>query len=577
MKHLFNKVATRIHAGWHRLHSKKASTPKGYEVLRDGSLNKSTAFTKEERDEQGLRGLLPYRVNTQEDQEQLVLKQLRQKTTDIEKYIYLSNLQERDERLFYSTALKNIEEIMPLIYTPTVGEACKQFAHIFRDPKGLYITPDDKGKIRSILDNWPEKDVRAIVVTDGQRILGLGDLGANGMGIPIGKLSLYTVCGGVDPQKCMPVMFDIGTNNDAIRNDPLYLGYPQKRLQGKEYFDLMKEFVEAVNDKYPKALIQFEDFFATNAYKLLDTYRDKTLCFNDDIQGTAAVVLSGVYAAMRTTHEDFKDQRFVFLGAGSASIGIANLTVKALEDAGLSNEEARDRIWLIDSKGLITQDRGDLEPQELPYAKKHAPTTLPDLIKEVQPQVLIGATGSAGAFTQETVETMSAVNERPVIFALSNPTSQAECTAEQAYTWSKGKALFASGSPFDPVTHDGITSIPGQGNNAYIFPGVALGAISCDAKRVTEEMFLASAKTLANMVTEDDLKSGTLYPPLKDIRSVSANIAEAVMKVAAQQGLSGIKLPKDIPSFIAKQMYDPSYPSSAANSNKTAAKQTPKP
>ncbi len=557
MKNLFNKAAKLFH--------KKSHDPKGYDVLRDAALNKSTAFTKEERDKEGLRGLLPYRVNTQEAQEQLILEQLRRKTSDIEKYIYLSALQERNERLFHSTALKNIEEIMPLIYTPTVGEACRDFAHIFRDPKGLYITPDDKGKIREILDNWPEEDVRAIVITDGQRILGLGDLGANGMGIPIGKLSLYSICGGIDPRQCMPVMFDVGTNNDALRDDPLYLGYPHKRIGDKEYFALMEEFVAAVNDKFPKALIQFEDFFADKANKLLETYRDKTLCFNDDIQGTAAVVLAGIYAAAKTTGENFKDQRFMFLGAGAAAIGIADLVVKALEEAGLSNAEARDRIWLMDQKGLVTQNRGDLNAQKLPYAKKHASTSFLETINEIKPQVLIGATGAPGTFTKEIVEAMSAVNERPVIFALSNPTSHAECTAEQAYTWSKGKALFASGSPFDPVEYNGATLHPGQGNNAYIFPGVGLGAISCEARGITEEMFLAAAKTLAGMVTDENLKAGTLYPPLKDIRAVSANIAKAVMTVAAQQGLAGITPPKEV------EMYNPAYPPSS-NTGKPAIK-----
>lgn len=551
MKNIFNKAA-RLNIA--RLFRRKPSAPKGYDVLRDAALNKSTAFTRPERETQGLRGLLPYRVNTQEAQEQLILEQLRRKISDIEKYIYLSTLLERNERLFHSTALKNIEEIMPLIYTPTVGEACRDFAHIFRDPRGLYITPDDKGKIREILDNWPEEDVRAIVITDGQRILGLGDLGANGMGIPIGKLALYSICGGVDSRQCMPVMFDVGTNNDILRNDPLYLGYPHKRIGDKEYFALMEEFVAAINDKFPKALIQFEDFLAANAYKLLETYRDKTLCFNDDIQGTAAVVLAGIYAAMKTTGENFKDQRFVFLGAGTACIGIADLVVKALEEAGLSNAEARERIWLVDSKGLVTQDQNDLTAQKRPYAKNHAPMNFLEVINEAKPQVLIGATGSPGTFTRDVVEAMSALNERPVIFALSNPTSQAECTAEQAYTWSKGKALFASGSPFDPVTYNGNTFRSGQANNAYIFPGMALGAITCEASRITEDMFLAAAKTLAGMITQDNLKAGTLYPPLKDIRTVSANIAKAVMTVAARQGLAGIKPPQEI------KMYDPSYP-----------------
>jgi malate dehydrogenase (oxaloacetate-decarboxylating)(NADP+) len=556
MKKTFNKIAEKLH----HLLGGHGKTHQGYDILHNSAVNKSTAFTPEERDALGIRGLLPHHVSTQDGQKAHVLEQLHRKSSDIEKYIYLAALQERNERLFYYTALENITEIMPLIYTPTVGEACKEFSQIFRTPRGLYITPDDKGKIRAMLDNWTEDDVRAIVITDGQRILGLGDLGANGMGIPIGKLALYTICGGVDPAQCLPVMFDVGTNNDPLRNDPLYLGYPHRRLEGPAYFELMEEFVAAVNDKFPKAMIQFEDFLTPNALKLLEIYRDKTLCFNDDVQGTAAVILAGVYAAAKAKGEDFKDQTIMFLGAGSASTGIADLIVKALEDAGLSEAEARSRIWLVDSKGLITQDRPNLEPHKVPYAQNHVPMKLLEAIKDVKPTMLIGATGAPGTFTQEIVEAMSEINERPVIFALSNPTSHSECTAKEAYEWSRGKALFACGSPFDAVEYEGQIFRPGQGNNAYIFPGLAQGVISSDARRVTEEMFLVAAKTLASLVTEEDFKSGTLYPPLKDIRNVSAKIAAAVAKTAAAQGLTRNKLPADLESFMLKRMYDPSYP-----------------
>ncbi len=510
----------------------------------------------------------------QDEREKTVLDQLRQKKSDIEKYLYLSVLQQRDEKLFYSVALRNIAEIMPLIYTPTVGEACQKFSHLFSEKKGMTITAADKGKIRQKLDQWPEKDVRSIVVTDGERILGLGDLGANGMGIPVGKLALYTLCGGLDPKKSMPVMFDVGTNNEALLQDPLYNGVREKRLQGKEYFELMQELIDAVNDKYPKALVQFEDFFGDNAYKLLGDYRDKTLCFNDDIQGTAAVVLAGVYTALKVNKEDLKDQRFVFLGAGTANIGIADLVVKALEEAGLTTEDARSRIWLVDSKGLVTEESKNLTPQKKLYAKKHAPMNFLDTIKEVKPQTLIGATGKGGAFTQEIIEAMADVNDRPLIFALSNPTPQSECTAEQAYKWSKGKALFATGSPFAPVTQDGQTFKAGQANNSYIFPGVALGALACESSRVTDEMFLAAAKALSNEVTKDDLDAGTLYPPLKNIRAASAKIAEAVMKTAEKQHLAGLPLPKDIPAFLAKMMYDPD---ASAQPQKPAANQNKKP
>jgi malate dehydrogenase (oxaloacetate-decarboxylating)(NADP+) len=534
MKKLFNKVAAKLRAGWEKLHGREAQS--------------SSA------------GLHPHHVLTQEQQKDLALENLRRKTSDIEKYLYLMGLQHSDGKLFYDTAIRHIEEIMPLIYTPTVGQACREFSHLPVDPKGIFITPEDKGKIRELLDNWPEEDVRVIVVTDGQRILGLGDLGANGMGIPLGKLALYTICGGIDPRQCLPVMFDVGTNNDPLRNDPFYIGYPHRRLTGAAYFALMDEFVTAVKNKFPKAIIQFEDFQTANAFKLLDLYRNKTACFNDDIQGTAAVALAGVYAAAKANGQDFKDQRIMFLGAGSAATGIAGLMVKALQECGLTEEEARGRLWLVDSKGLVTSARSTLEENKQPYAHDHAPMNLLDAIKDIKPTVLIGATGTPGTFTKEVIEAMSAINDRPVIFALSNPTSQAECTAQQAYEWSKGKALFASGSPFDAVEYDGKTFHPGQGNNAYIFPGLGLGAIACGATRITEEMFLAAAKTLAALVTPEDMKEGVLYPPLKNIRCVSECIAKAVIETACAQGVSSIPLPENLADFISKQVYDPVEP-----------------
>jgi malate dehydrogenase (oxaloacetate-decarboxylating)(NADP+) len=562
MKKLFNSVARKLRAAVDKVlpgNDNNCQCEPGWELLDQEDHNKSTAFTREERDALGLRGLLPHRVSTQDGQMERVLENLRQKSSDIEKYIDLVNLQDRNEKLFYYTAMRNIDEIMPLIYTPTVGEACEKFSHIFQRPRGFYITPDDKGHIREMLDNWPHKDVRVIVVTDGQRILGLGDLGANGMGIPIGKLSLYTVCGGIDPDQCMPVMFDVGTNNDKIRNDPMYLGYPQKRIEGKAYDELMQEFVAAVKDKFPKAVIQFEDFQTSNAYKLLGQYRDKATCFNDDIQGTAAVALAGLLASNRITNENLKDQRFMFLGAGSAATGIADLLVEALKEKGLSEQEARSRISLVDSKGLVTTSRTKIEDNKKPYAQDHAPMGLLEAIKDIKPNILIGATGSPGTFTKEIVEAMSALNARPVIFALSNPTSHAECTAQQAYEWSKGKAIFASGSPFAPVTFEGQTFTPGQGNNAYIFPGVGLGAVLSQATKVTDNMFLAAAKALAAQVSDDDLRKGSLYPPLKDIRKVSAAIAKAVIETAGDDNVASIPQPPNLENYIKKAMYDPSY------------------
>ena len=531
----------------------------GYDAINNGATNKSTAFTLEERQALGLRGLLPYNVCDQESQITRALENMRRKTRDIEKYIFLSALQGRNQHLYYRTVIDNIEEIMPLIYTPTVGQACKEFAHIFRQPKGFYITPDDKGSIREMLDNWPGDDVRVLVITDGQRILGLGDLGANGMGIPIGKLALYVACAGIDPDYCLPVMFDVGTNNQELLDDPLYLGYPHKRLEGKDYEDLMEEFVVAVQDKYPGVLIQFEDFLTPNAYKLLEIYRDKTLSFNDDIQGTAAVTLSGVYASTRISGHQFKDLRIMFLGAGSAATGIGDLMVAAFMEAGLSREEAQARLWFVDRKGLVVKSREKLAPHNVPYAHDHEAMDFESAIKDIKPHILIGATGTPGIFTESVIKAMVELNERPAIFALSNPTSRAECTAENAYQWSDGKAIFTSGSPFDAVTHNGKLLKPGQGNNAYIFPGIGLGAIACRATTISDEMFLASARTLADMVDAEDLDTATLYPPLTDIREASLNIAVAVAEKAYEQNLAQEPKPENLREFIAEQMYDARY------------------
>ena len=532
---------------------------KGYRALYHPAFNKSTAFTREEREEYGLQGLLPYGIGNQESQMDRVLKNLRRKGNDIEKFIFLASLHERNERLFYRTLVEHIEEIMPLIYTPTVGQACKEFAHIFRRPKGFYITPEDRGNIRKMLDNWPRPDVRVIVITDGQRILGLGDLGANGMGIPIGKLQLYVACAGIVPRQCLPVMLDVGTNNEELLNDPLYLGYPHKRLEGEAYFELVDEFIEAVQDKYPRALVQFEDFLTPNAYGLLSKYRDKILCFNDDIQGTASVSLAGVYAATRGIGIPFKDLRVMFLGAGSAATGIGDLMVTAFEAEGLSRAEARKRLNFVDLNGLLVAGRNDLMPHNIPYAHEGPQLGFVEAIREIKPHILIGATGAPGTFTEEVVRAMVEVNEQPAIFALSNPTSRAECTAEQAYTWSDGKAFFSSGSPFAPVDYGGKTRRPGQGNNAYIFPGVGLGVVASGATRITDTMFLVAAHTLADMVSNDDLEAGALYPALTDIRAVSLAIAVKVAEEAFSSGLATTERPDNLEATIAGIMYDPVY------------------
>ena len=530
---------------------------RGFEILRDKSRYKSIAFTRRDRLRLGLQGLLPYCVSSQAQLVQRVISGLRHLPRDLDRYMALSSMQERNERLFYRTVVDHFEEVLPWIYTPTVGEACREFSHISREPKGFFITPADRGRVAAILDNWPEKDIRVIVVTDGQRILGLGDLGANGMGIPVGKLALYTACAGIAPRHCLPVLIDVGTNNSALLDDPLYIGYPRRRAGGPAFVALVDEFVRAVQTKYPDALIQFEDFLTPNAYALLRRYRDRVLCFNDDIQGTAAVALAGVYASTRVIGTPFRDVRIMFLGAGSAATGIADLMMSAFVDAGLGEAEARQRLWFVDVNGLVTKDRTDLMPHNLPYAHDASPMAFAAAIDAIKPHVLIGATGAPGTFTREVIERMSAINARPVLFALSNPTPRAECTAEQAYEWSRGKAVFVSGSPFGVVTRDGQTFRPGQGNNAYVFPGVGLGAVFCRARRVPDEFFLTAARTLAALVTPQDLEHGTLYPPLREIRRISLAIAVNVADCAYRLGLARTRRPHRLKAAIARFMYKP--------------------
>ncbi len=529
------------------------------EVLQDNALNKSVSFSKEERVKLGLRGLLPYSIESQEIQVKRIMEGIRRKAFDIEKYIMLSSLQDRDERLFYQVTLDHIQEIMPLIYTPTVGQASMEFSHIFRQSKGFYITPEDKGEISSLLDNWPEKDIRVIVITDGQRILGLGDLGANGMGIPIGKLALYTACAGIQPSQTLPVMLDIGTNNQELLDDPFYIGYPKRRLEGQEYFDLVEEFVLAIQDKFPKAMIQFEDFQTPNAIALLQKYRNRVLSFNDDIQGTAAVVLSGVFSSSRITKTPYSELRIMFLGAGSAATGIADLMVSAFREEGLSTKEAVNRLWFVDSKGLVESGRDDLMEHNLPYAHDHKQMNFIEAIDGIKPHILIGATGSPGTFTKESMEHMAAINDRPAIFALSNPTSRAECTAEQAYTWTKGTAIFSSGSPFDKVQYNGKEYRPGQGNNAYIFPGLGLGVIMSDARTIPDDLFLVAARTLSALVKDNDIEEGSLFPSLVDIRRISLEIAIAVAEKAYELEITKNEKPDDLKQMILDYIYDPKY------------------
>lgn len=522
--------------------------------------NHGTAFTEAERDAYKLRGLLPPRVFSAEEQARRSLENYRKKPTDLEKYIYLIGLEDRNETLFYRLVMDNLEEMMPIIYTPTVGKACQEYAHIFRRPRGLYISASDKGRIADVLANWPHDDVEVIVVTDGERILGLGDLGANGMGIPVGKLSLYTACAGINPAKTLPITLDVGTENGQFLADPLYIGLQQRRLRGEAFDELIDEFMTAVFQRYPNVMVQFEDFANLNAFRLLHKYRNQYCTFNDDIQGTASVTLAGIYSALRLTGGKLSEQTLLFLGAGEAGIGIADLIVSAMMDEGLTADEARRRCWFVDSRGLVESSRTDLAEHKRPYAHVHAPQK--DLLAAVQalePTAVIGVSGRGGMFTQPVVEAMAALNEQPIVFALSNPTANSECTAEEAYRWSGGRAIFASGSPFDPVTLNGKRYVPGQGNNSYIFPGVGLGVVAVKARHVTDEMFMAAARTLASLVTEDDLAQGRVYPSLQRIREVSAAIGTAVAEVAYARGLARVERPENLADFIEAQMYQPVY------------------
>ena len=531
----------------------------GFQVLNSASLNKGTAFTEEERERYNLRGLLPPKVVSSETQLQRTLKNLRRTHDDIEKYIFLTALQSRNERLFYKLVINHIEEIMPLIYTPTVGQACKEYAHLYRRPRGMYITANDKGDIKGVLENWPYKDIKVIVVTDGERILGLGDLGANGIGIPIGKLALYVACAGIPPHQCLPIMLDVGTNNVEYLHDEFYLGLTQSRITGNAYNDIVDEFIQGVKELFPKALIQFEDFLTPNAYALLKKYRNEVLCFNDDIQGTAGVALAGVYASTRISGLNFKDMKIMFLGAGSAATGIADLLCYALQREGLSESAAQKRLWFVDVEGLVVKGRKGLMSHNEPYMHEHEQLGFIDAINDIKPNVLIGATGAPNTFTRSVIEAMSDVNERPTIFALSNPTSRAECTALEAYEWSQGKVIFASGSPFAPLDYEGKNYTPGQGNNVYIFPGVGLGTIVSNAPVITEDMFLVAARTLANQVSQEDLDKGMIYPPLNTIREVSYNIALAVAENVYETKVVKTERPNDLQERIKNYMYEPDY------------------
>src|ERR1700726_3228927 len=486
----------------------------GHELLRDPRFNKGTAFTAAERRKYGLEGLLPAAITQIELQVARRDAEIRKLDGALQKYLALSDLQARNETLFYAVLTSDPAYYMPLVYTPTVGEACQKFGHIFHSPRGMHLPISARGRAREILKNWPETDVRFIVVTDGERILGLGDLGAGGMGIPLGKLALYTACAGVPPQYCLPVVLDVGTNNPTLLDDPLYLGLRQRRVRGQEDMAFVDEFVEAVRLLYPKCCIQWEDFANGNAVPILSRYRDEICSFNDDIQGTAGVALAGIYASLRVTKQKLTDQRLLILGAGSAGTGIAGLVASAMTLEGMSAVDAKLRVALFDIDGFLVTSRLALADFQKPFAQDWPPISgFVEAIELLRPTGIVGVSAMPGLFTPEVIRTMACINERPVIFPYSNPTSRSECTAEEAYRWSDGRAIFASGSPFGSVEIAGKILVPGQGNNVYIFPAMGMAVFATEATRVTEQMFIVAARAVAEQVTDEDLATGLIYPP----------------------------------------------------------------
>jgi len=542
----------------------------GIDNIRDPRLAKGLATSIEERQLLGIHGLLPPRVKTQAEQVDHCLRNVRRLENPLDQYIYMMDLLERNERLFYKLLSENTEELMPVVYTPTVGEACQKYGYIYRKPQGLFISIKDKGHVLDVLRNWPRRDVKAICVTDGERILGLGDLGAQGMGIPVGKLALYTALADIPPYQTLPIVLDVGTNREELRESEDYIGLRQARATGDEYDDFIDEFMQAVVTLYGQdTLIQFEDFGKNNAFRLLEKYREKYCTFNDDIQGTASVALAGILAALKASGRHLTDHTFLFQGAGQAAVGIALLIAMAMEKReGIPREEAMKHIWLRDSRGLVVKNRpeGGISKPKEPFAHEHEPVSdLMEIIKDIKPTCIIGAAAIPDVFTPEVIKEMSSLNERPIIFALSNPTSQAECTAEAAYTHSEGRAIFASGSPFPVFEGFGKRFEPGQGNNAYIFPGASLGVICAGIRHIHESVFLFAAEGLANLVTEEDLALGRMYPPLSKIKEISIKIATKVAEEAYKEGMaSTYPEPKDKEAFIRTKLYNYEYDDQSA-------------
>jgi malate dehydrogenase (oxaloacetate-decarboxylating)(NADP+) len=532
----------------------------GYALLKNPHRNRGSAFTTEERVAYRIEGLLPPAPTTLALQVARIHEELGHIDDDIHKYLLLSDLQARNETLFYAVVMSDPATFMPLVYTPTVGEACQKFDHIFHSARGLYLPITARGRVKQLLANWPSQDVRFIVVTDGERILGLGDLGVGGMGIPLGKLSLYTACAGVPPEVTLPITLDVGTNNRELLEDPLYLGLRQERVRGADYHAFIDEFVVAVQERYPLCCIQWEDFANINAVPILAQYKDRICTYNDDIQGTAAVALAGIYAALRITEGKLRDQRVLFLGAGSAATGIAELIAQAMVQEGADLTQARGHSMLFDVKGLVVSSREDLADFQKPFAIDHAPISdFADAVRVLKPTAIIGVSTVPKLFNQAVIEAMCAVNERPIIFPYSNPTSRSECTAEEAYRWSKGTAVFASGSPFPPVHLDGRTFIPGQGNNVYIFPAMGMAVYATHARRVTDAMFIVAAKAVADQVGNDSLAAGLIYPSQSKILAASLHVAVKIAEYVFDQGLARADRPDNIEEHIRALAYRAEY------------------
>jgi malate dehydrogenase (oxaloacetate-decarboxylating)(NADP+) len=542
------------------------TSKRGIDLLHDPSLNKSTAFTEAEKQSLGIVGLVPEVTESMDLQLSRVRMQLGQKTTDLDRYIYLINLLDHDETLFYRTIMADPAYFLPIVYDPTIGEACLKFGHIYRQTRGMYLSMTRRGKVKEILRNWPQKDVRFICVTDGGRILGLGDLGANGAGIPIGKLQLYTACAGVPPKYLMPMYLDAGTNNEQYLHDPLYLGMRKTRPPTAELYSFVDEFMEAVPEVFPKCCVHFEDWTGVDAVHLLERYRNKYCVYNDDVQGTAGIILAGMINATKLKGTKLKDEKYLFLGAGSAGIGLANLLCSALVAQGMPLKEAQSRVYMFDINGLLESTRTDLVDFQKPYAHPHAPTRhFVEAINSIRPTTIIGVSTTGGAFTQEVIEAMSRINARPVILAISNPTEKAECTPEQAYTWSNGKAIYAAGVQFPPVQYKGQTFLPGQANNFYIFPAVGMAIFATQASRVTDEMFIEAGQTVADQVPADLLKQGLLYPLQSNVLETEIQTAARVAKLVFDSGLARVERPVgDMVSFIRRHVYKPEYPVEAA-------------